>query len=263
MSMNTLHHPDRVIALHGGINFRDLGGYTSNDGRQVRWKKIFRSGHLANLSSADLDTLESLALTEVHDFRRREEQQRNPSQPVRAQTTADYEMFVGSMSKFWEFLTNGGLNAESAHELVRGSYRDCIDDVAPAYARLFESLIRNADNATLFHCAAGKDRTGMAAALILSALDVDREVIVQDYLLTLEHFDNENLLNIVEQHLRDAQVPHWERSWLVPYVSVHEDNIRFFFDSIERRYGHVQEYLRAALKLDNSQLNDFQAAYLE
>lgn len=261
--MNVLKHPNRVVDLDGGVNFRDLGGYQSRNGKTVRWNKIFRSGHLADLSQADIDKLEALSLTRVHDFRRKDEQERTPSQPVRAEVTNDYEMFVGSMSKFWEFLSNGGLNAESAHQLVTGSYRGCIDDVAPAYRRLFLSLLDNADNASLFHCAAGKDRTGIAAALILSALDVDRDTIVQDYLLTLEHFDNEHLLNIVEQHLRDADVAHWERSWLIPYVSVHQDNITQLFEGIEERYGDVNDYLTDALGLDQFQLADFKASYLE
>lgn len=261
--MNQLKHPKRVVDLEGGINFRDLGGYQNRDGKSVRWNKIYRSGHLANLSNADIDKLEALSLTQVHDFRRQDEQQRTPSQPVRAAVINDYEMFVGSMSKFWEFLNNGGLNAESAHQLVSGSYRSCVDDVAPAYRRLFLSLLDNADNASLFHCAAGKDRTGIAAALVLSALDVDRDTIVQDYLLTLEHFDNENLLNIVEQHLRNAKVDYWERSWLMPYVSVHEDNIRQLFAGIEERYGDINDYLSDALGLDQFQLADFKASYLE
>ncbi|GAA5317840.1 MAG: tyrosine-protein phosphatase [Candidatus Pelagadaptatus aseana] len=261
--MDILKHPNRVLPLDGGINFRDLGGYRNRHGKTVKWKKLFRSGHLSNLSDQDIDQLEQLSLTRIHDFRRADEQQRAPSKPVRAEITNDYEMFVGSMSKFWEFLDNGGLNAESAHELVRGSYRDCIDDVAPAYRRLFLSLLDNADNASLFHCAAGKDRTGIAAALILSALEVDRDTIVQDYLLTLEHYDSERLLGVVEEHLRNANVSHWERSWLMPYVSVHQDNIEFFFDATEKQYGSVEDYLSDALDLDQWQLQDLQAAYLE
>lgn len=261
--MNILKHPDRVLELDGGINFRDLGGYQSRTGKTVKWRKLFRSGHLANLSDSDIEHLHQLSLTRVHDFRRADEQERAPSQPVTADITNDYEIFVGSMSKFWEFLGNGVLDAESAHDLVRGSYRDCIDDVAPAYRRLFLSLLDNSDNASLFHCAAGKDRTGIAAALILSALEVDRDTIVQDYLLTLEHYDSERLLGVVEEHLRNANVSHWERSWLMPYVSVHQDNIEFFFDAVEQQYGSVEDYLTAALKLDQWQLNDLQAAYLE
>lgn len=255
--------PSRVVPLEGGVNFRDLGGYLNQNDQQVRWRKIFRCGHLGDLTTADLDALEHLNVTHVHDFRREEEQQRTPSQPIRATVYDDYGMFVGSMSKFWEYMTSEKLTAESAHELVVGSYRNCVDDVAPHYARLFESLLSPKTGSSVFHCSAGKDRTGMAAALILSALDVDRSTVVDDYLLTLEHFDSERLMNIVEQHLRDADVAHWERSWLVPYCSVHRDNIEAFFDGVEARYGSVDRYLVDALGLNDERRQQLRQLYLE
>lgn len=258
-----INHPHRRVDLDGGINFRDLGGYQSCDGRRVRWNKIYRSGHLGNLTDADIRKLESLSLTHIHDFRRKKERQRTPNRSLKATVTDDYEIHVGSLSKFWEFLNNGALNAETAHELVSASYADSIHHVAPGFRRLFLSLLDNAENATLFHCAAGKDRTGLAAALVLAALKVDRDTIVQDYLLTLQFFDHTELLTIVEDHLRDANVSYWERSWLMPYVSVHEDNIARFFTSIESHFGDVPEYLHSALGLEYGQLEDFRAAYLE
>lgn len=260
---NDLHQPSRVVPLEGGVNFRDLGGYLTEDQRSVSWRKIFRCGHLGELTEKDLDSLEQLNITHVHDFRREEEQKRTPSQPVRATVYNDYEMHVGSMSKFWEYMSSEKLTAESAHELVVGSYRNCVDDVAPHYTRLFASLLSPETGASVFHCSAGKDRTGIAAALILSALGVDRDTIVDDYLLTLEHFDSERLMNIVEQHLRDADVAHWERSWLVPYCSVHRDNIEAFFEGVESRYSSVDNYLATALGINAEQRQRLQSLYLE
>ncbi|NIB41805.1 tyrosine-protein phosphatase [Pseudomaricurvus alkylphenolicus] len=257
-----LEQPSRVVPLEGGVNFRDLGGYKTEDGREVRWRKLFRCGHLGDLTSRDIDALAHLDVSQVHDFRRREEQERTPSQALRATVYADYEMFVGSMSKFWEFITTHQLSAETAHDLVVGSYRECIDDVAPHYRRLFTSLVQNRERASLFHCSAGKDRTGIAAALILSALGVSREVVVEDYMLTREHFDSERLLGVVEQHLRNAEIKHWERSWLEPYCGVHQDNIEAFFEGVDSRYGSVGGYLRDALGLNGADLEMLQKSYL-
>ena len=262
MNADTVNYT-RVISLDGGVNFRDLGGYKNKHGQQVRWRKLFRSGHLAELSDADIDALADMSITEVHDFRRKEEQERTPSRSLQASTTNDYEMFIGSMSKFWDHLQSGQLNANTAHDLVVGSYERCHKEVAPAYRRMFKSLIANGHNASLFHCAAGKDRTGIAAALILGALDVDQQIIVDDYLLTLEHFDSAKLLKIVEGHLRQAKVEHWEREWLIPYVSVREDNIRGFLSGIKKDYGEIQDYLRGELKLEQNELDEFQSIYLE
>ncbi len=253
----------RVVPLEGGINFRDLGGYPAADGRQVKWRKIFRCGHLANLTEQDLDVLEYLRVTEVHDFRRREEQQVTPSRPLRANFNNDYEMHIGSMAKFWEYLTTERLNAHKSHELVVGSYRNCAEEVAPHYRRLFAALLANRDNASLFHCAAGKDRTGLAAALILSALGVPREVIIEDYLLTLQHYDTRPLLARIEAHLREAGVEQWEPEWLKPYCEVHQDNIEAFFAGVEAGYGSVDRYLETLIGLRPELRLQLQQAYLD
>ena len=102
----------------------------------------------------------------------------------------------------------------------------------------------------------------MAAALILGALDVPRETIVEDYLLTLEHFDSENLLRLVEQHLRDADVEHWQRDWLTPYCSVHRDNIEAFLDALDRHYGSIGNYLQSALGFSADDCTSMRAQYL-
>ncbi|GAB3093865.1 tyrosine-protein phosphatase [Pseudomaricurvus hydrocarbonicus] len=248
--------------MDGGINFRDLGGYITEDDRQVVWRKIFRCGHLANLTTEDLDTLAALNVTAVHDFRRQDEQRRSPSQPVRASIYDDYEMSIGSMSKFWEYMAAEKLSSDSAHQLVVSSYRSCIDDVAPHYARLFQGLLTNDGAASVFHCSAGKDRTGLAAALILSALGVPRDVVVDDYLLTQEYFDSAGLIQLVEQHLRDAKVEYWERSWLMPYCGVHRDNIEAFFDGVESRYGSVMGYLNEGMGLSGEDLLRLKQLYL-
>ncbi len=252
----------REIPLQGGVNFRDLGGYKNLQGRAVKWRKLLRSGHLSALTDRDVEILQQIGVTEVHDFRRREEQERTPSKPLAARLVADYEMYVGSLSLFWEYLGSGQLTAETAHNLVVSSYRDCVEDVIPAYRKLFRHLLANRNNATLFHCSAGKDRTGMAAALILSALDVPRETIIEDYLLTRKLFNSEKLIELVEGHLRRAGVSYWERSWLVPYCTVHEENILTFFDAIERCYGSVGVYLGNGLGLSQADLQLLKTAYL-
>jgi protein-tyrosine phosphatase len=248
----------RVVALDGGINFRDVGGYKNSQGRTVKWRKIMRCGHLASLSENDLDTLEQIGINRVHDFRRSEEQQQSPSCAVRAEFIDDYQILIGDISRFWEFLFEGELTAESSH-----SYGSCIEAVIPAFSRFMRHIVDNAENASVFHCSAGKDRTGMAAALILSALDVPRETIIEDYMLTIEHYDSDKLIAIVEGHLHKANVESWDREWLMPYCSVHQDNIIAFLDAIESNYGDVKNYLISALGLSQADLDKMHHCYLE
>ena len=253
----------RVVGLDGGINFRDIGGYVNNQGRTVKWRKIMRCGHLANLSDNDLDVIAQIGITKVHDFRRSEEQEQSPSCAIRAEFIEDYQISIGDISRFWEFLLGGKLTSGSSHQLVVNSYGACIEALIPAFSRFMRHIVDDADRASVFHCSAGKDRTGMAAALILSALDVSRQTIVDDYMLTKKHYDPEKLIAIVEGHLRDAKVEHWDRDWLIPYCSVHQDNIVAFLDAIEDRYGDVKNYLISALGLSQADLDKMQRCYLE
>ncbi len=255
--------PTRVVALQGGVNFRDLGGYLTADQRQVRWHKLFRCGHLQHLTQADVEHLATLRITQVHDLRKQDEQIKSPSRVLLAETVNDYDMAIGSLKFFWDHLWRGALTADVAHELVVDSYRQCIDDVAPHYRRLLLSILNNKENASLFHCAAGKDRTGLAAVLLLHILGVTRATIVEDYLLTQQHFDIDSLMERVESHLKAANVSEWERGWLLPFCSVHEDNIMAFFEAVETRYGSVDHYIVQALGIDPYTQRRMQQAFLE
>jgi protein-tyrosine phosphatase len=264
--MSTVHQTSRSLYLEGGVNFRDLGGYRNNQGRTVKWRKLMRSGHLAELTTGDLDTLQALGVEQIHDFRCKEEQYRHPSRAVRSirttNITDDYQIATGDIGQFWESLRKNQLNASLSHELVVRSYSSCIDYIAPAFSRFMKHIIAQKDGATLFHCTAGKDRTGMAAALILSALDIPRSTIVEDYMLSIDYFDNSPLVEIVEVHLRDNDETKWERSWIMPYCSVHQDNITAFFNSIDERYGNMHNYFAEALKLSNGDLEKMQDKFL-
>ena len=261
--MTATDNQTRLVPLEGGINFRDIGGYVNNQGRTVKWRKIMRCGHLADLTDSDLDHLEMIGISKVHDFRRQEEQNQNPSREVRAEFIDDYQISIGDISRFCEFLFDGQLSADSSHQLVVNSYRSCIQVVIPAFSRFMRHIVDNADAGSVFHCSAGKDRTGMAAALILSALDVPRETIVADYMLTVEHYNSDKLIEIVEGHLRDAKVKNWDRSWLIPYCSVHQDNIVAFLDAIDDQYGDVKSYLIDGLGLSQADLQKMQESFLE
>jgi protein-tyrosine phosphatase len=253
----------RQIPLEGGINFRDLGGYRTDHGKTVKWRRLMRCGHLAKLTDNDLKLLKSYEVDRVHDFRRTEEQKQSPSQPIAAKFIDDYQISIGDISRFWEFLQDGILTDQASHELVVNSYRHCVQSVIPAYSRFMRELVDSPKGAHVFHCSAGKDRTGMAAALILGALRVPRKTIVSDYLLTLEYYNSDKLMDIIEGHLRDAGVETWERSWLIPYSSVHADNIIAFLNAIDEGYGSLKNYLIQGLGLSINDLEVLQDRYLE
>lgn len=255
--------PSRCLPLEGGINFRDLGGYSSRYGGRVAWRSLLRCGHLTHLTESDLKHLRDLQIAAVHDFRRPEERQRMPSLSFGATHHEQYDIHVGSLSNFWELLKSGQLNAELSHQLVVDSYSQCHQQVATPYRVFFEQLLRQQQGVTVFHCAAGKDRTGMAAALILGALGVAEDDIVEDYLLTDTYFDHRPLLALIKQHLRNEGIEEWEPAWVMPYCCVHEENIRGFLTSLKQHYGGIEGYLTGPLALSDADLQQLRDRYLQ
>src|SRR6185312_4315316 len=161
--MNTRH-----IRLEGVGNFRDFGGYAARDGRRIKHKKLYRSAHHAMATDADLEAITALEIAVIVDLRRGEERERMPSRRHTA--------FAGRVI---ENETNDAI-ADPWMEFVRGS------DASEGAFRRYLSALAEADGPVLIHCAAGKDRTGILAALTHHLMGVERDDIFADYLLTNE-----------------------------------------------------------------------------
>ena len=175
--------PDRSLHLTGASKFRDLGGYRAADGRVVRWRRLFRSDHLAALTAGDTQVLEALGVTRAVDFRGGSERAAAAYQlPGVVQYPLPIEPTV--VQGMQSILAAGELlTAQRTVELMCLTYRNFVRHNAPRFADLFAQLLRS-DEPLVFHCTAGKDRTGYAAALILLALGVPRSAVMHDYLLT-------------------------------------------------------------------------------
>ena len=182
-----IDHPDRVLRLQGATNFRDLGGYPGHGGRPLRWRRLFRSEHLAGLTEADRAALAALGLGQSFDFRGVAERAATPyNLPGVVQHALAIEPSV--VQRMQDMVAAGqSLTAAITAALMRDLYRTLVNDQAGRFAEMFEHLLQ-ADVPAVMHCTAGKDRTGIAAALILSALGVSRGWVLQDYLLTNRHY---------------------------------------------------------------------------
>ncbi len=181
---------ERRLALDGPVNFRDLGGYAGAGGRRVRWGRLFRSDSLERLSPADLDVLDRLGVRLVCDLRRDEERARAPSR-IRGHRTVRIQ-----------HLPIGGLAAETrtmAARMMRGEIPEVgVDTMAGVYLTIlqlhavsFGTVVTRAAQAEnlpmVVHCTAGKDRTGVASALLLAVLGVEDEAIAADYELSTQY----------------------------------------------------------------------------
>jgi hypothetical protein len=170
---------ERLIDLAGAFNFRDLGGYPTAGGRVTRWGQLFRSDTLHELTASDVEILRSLGLATIVDLRTSRELDRAGRGPMASEPVAFRHLSVIREAEGEAMAAP----AEPGDELSRRYLRYLDRGREPLVEAL--SLVADPDRLPLvFHCAAGKDRTGVLAALVLDILGVDPEIIVADYLVT-------------------------------------------------------------------------------
>ncbi len=242
--------PARHLALQGASNFRDLGGYPTSDGRATRWRHIFRSNHLGQLTAADVEIVRALGVRSAFDFRGVEERAAGVC-VVNEITVHSLPIEPTVVAALRAELAEGRLTAPVALELMRESYRNYVRQNTPAFRALFAHLV--GDHAPLvIHCTAGKDRTGFASALILHALGVADEVIAEDYLLTNRHYrrDASNASDLPADVL-DA------------IGGVEASYLGAAFEAVSNEYGGLETYLRDGLKLGTPEQTALKARYLQ
>jgi protein-tyrosine phosphatase len=253
---------ERRLGMAGAPNFRDFGGYPSALGKQVKWGYLFRSGQLSFLSDEDVALLASLDLDLVFDFRRVEEQEsdlsRLPSEP--GPRVVSLPIIPGSNSRFFEEAGGQDRGAGAMFDFMLEINRDFADAQAETYGRMFSEILAAEDARFLVHCAAGKDRTGFAAAIVLLALGVPREVVMRDYLLTGRYFLPERELGRLR---KKYQMENMLVEDILPMLEVHEDYLAMALGYIDEHYESVESYLERALGVGAPELAELRRRYLE
>ncbi|HTY73546.1 MAG TPA: tyrosine-protein phosphatase [Actinomycetes bacterium] len=176
---------DRLVRLEGARNFRDLGGYRGTDGRTVRYGCVFRSGELATLTDADRTVVAGLGITTICDLRGPGEVELMPDGTIVGAEPVGVPMGEGDADhgNMIERVARGEIAGVTEQDMA-AIYVSLLDRFAPEIGSVLTLAADPARHALLFHCAAGKDRTGLVAALLLAALGVSRDDILDDYELT-------------------------------------------------------------------------------
>ena len=174
----------RAVPLEGASNLRDLGGWPAAGGRRVRPGLVYRSATLARLTEADQRQVQALGLRTVCDFRGARESAAAPSRlpPGAGRVALPIEPSVGASLR--DLLAREAATGEDVVLLLGRAYRAYGTEWLPAYRRLFDLLLEPGRTPLLFHCSAGKDRTGFGAALLLLALGAPLEAVIADYTAT-------------------------------------------------------------------------------
>ena len=170
---------ERFIPLEGACNFRDLGGYQTQDGRHVRWGKLFRTDALDEITSADQEYLSAMGLKLVCDLRSLEEFEQSPDLLPEGVEQAHLPINTGNwMQQVWKALF---LNRKTLQETMKASYPQLLQTYPENIKGVLSRFVDPQNLPAAFHCTAGKDRAGITAALVLSLLGVPDETIVAEY----------------------------------------------------------------------------------
>ena len=242
--------PEELVRLASADNFRDVAGtgegYPTADGGRVRRGVFYRSNEL-QLTGEDAAALADLGITTIHDLRSSMEVEAHPDAEVPGATWVHVEV-TGIPTE----MINGLADRDAAERVMRAVYVAFVESPAAraSYARLLRDLATE-PAPHLFHCTAGKDRTGWAAALLLELAGVDRATIMADYLLTNEvsSATRTKYLAMIAEHLGSAKVDVYE-----PTMVVDESYLAAAYERAEALYGSVDGYLRDGLGLDDDLL---------
>ena len=251
--------PDRFILLEGGRNFRDVGGYRTADGRTVRRGRFYRSGSLGRLTPAGEARLEQLGIGAIIDLRSTEERASDTNSRLTAAGMGywarDYAFSQGNIVARMRNPANQSPTA--ARRIMLDAYRNFPREQAPGYRQLFARLASNSGAtaaAVVVNCSAGKDRSGLAAALVLTALGVPYSDVRRDFMLS----NGAPGMNSLAQAMAGVLPPAAVR----PLLGVEPAYLDAAFTQIRRDYGSVNGYLRRELGVGPNEIRQLRARLL-
>jgi protein-tyrosine phosphatase len=261
--------PGASLGIASTSNMRDLGGYTTTDGRTVNRKLIYRSNKLYEVTPDDMEKIEALNLKSIFDLRSDIERKEEPDAvPLGANYVS-----LNVLSGLPDTGESGGdnllddpaaVNAALGGGKIEEGYRVLychtvsLPSAKKKFGQLFTSLGDESQLPALFHCKGGKDRTGWAAAALLSILGVPRDIVMQDYMRS-----NEYLLPDFKDLIDSFVQGGGEESIAIALFGAKEEYLEAGFTEMETKYGDIETYFSEALGIDTEQQEALRDLYLE
>ena len=255
----------RRLIFSGAKNFRDLGGYRTVDDKTVRWGILYRSDQLHKFTDADLNYLTALVLDRIIDFRAEHEKEEAPDRlPANSDIRIVEIPILDSSTEIWRdshdlFIKENLKNIDPAKLLIETNI-ELATRFTPQIKQFICELYSANGRAVLFHCAAGKDRTGYAAAIVLRILGVPLEVVIEDYLLSNQYYLSSYSWNLMMLRLmkgkRFANV-------VKGFLEVQPAYLSAAFEAIGREFGSFEKYIHTGLGLTGQDIKLLKSVYLE
>ncbi len=249
----------RLFAFEGVQNFRDLGGYRTVDGGVTAWGRLYRSAVLSQPSIVDRERLAELALRTVVDLRTEGERRRHCYDWVEQAGVKywahPYERTAGALANLLELPQP---TAEDARAAMHQTYRELPSELAPALRELFRRCA-DGELPLVFGCTAGKDRTGIAAALLLTAIGVPRATVLADYALTERALNVRSLPSDASPYGRSRQLDPGIRA---PLLRADPAYLESAFGALEQTHGSIRAFLVGVLGVDESMRENLKSQLL-
>ena len=257
-------HPRR-IEVTGSRNLRDLGCYRTMNGRHVKKGVLYRSDYLSKVTKKDAEELAALGLKTVYDLRGEEERERYPEQlpkivPVNVISLSVFYRGLDPWVTAQRIVISGDVEEGEFHQLVIEAYRAYVLDFCAQWSALLKGLAEPGTLPALIHCTYGKDRTGVAVAIVLRSIGVPREKVMEDYLLSNKFWESKT--EVYSCLANCASCFRTPRSEVRALMEVRPEYLQAAFAAIDEHYGSFENYLDQGLGIDEQTLERLRAALL-
>ena len=237
---------NRAIEMDNVLNFRDLGGYFTSDDKQVKWGKIYRSGHLGNANLFDQDKIKRLGIKTIIDFRTDEDRKAHPY--FVSVQKVNIPILPGDIFKAKDEVLSNNLTRSETITFMQDSYKRMIEEDTDKFADMFDVLLDANNYPVLLTSFLGKDRVGIASALLLYALGVPEFTVEEDYLASNKYIDPKKTINY------SGTLSESNQEAMTALFSANSAYLTYALNYIKETYGSVDNYLEKKVRVSKGKM---------
>jgi protein-tyrosine phosphatase len=233
---------DRKVPMQGIFNFRDLGGYYNQENKQIQWSKLYRSGSLAMATKRDMDVLNKLDVETIIDFRTEKESYTYPNK-FKAPQVYNLPLRGNRHDIFFNEILSQKMKLNDILSYDQDVFSFLLENNSDYFIKMFDILLEEKNYPIVIYCSLGKDRSAIATILILAALDVEEDIIMDDYLLSNELINYRSLVRNADMYPIEVQES------ITALFRAHKDSFKYTLELIKTNYGSIDNYLEKELNL--------------